>query len=242
VAVVDQEAADLYFNGKPSGAAVIDDTGVRTEIIGVVGSQAFGTFEQHAEPTIYFPMWQDCPPRMTLIVRDTKLNSEILADLRRKIENVPGRSLAPVAISTLNTQLAQSGLATLRIATLIGGASAATALILSILGLVSAQSDAERQRQRERALCIALGAQRWHIVFAVLKNAGRIAFAGTLAGTALSVALLRILLADITVITSPPFWVWLIVLVLPAAAVMIACVVPARRASVISPLVIMRDN
>jgi ABC-type antimicrobial peptide transport system permease subunit len=242
VGLINQEAADLYFNGKSPGVGVIDDTGVRTEIIGVVGSQAFGTFEQHAEPAIYFPMWQDCPPRMTLIVKDSKLSSDILADLRHRIENVPGRSLAPVAISTLKTQLAQSGLATLRIATLIGGASAATALILSILGLVSAQSDAERQRQRERALCIALGAQRWRIVFAVMKNAGRLALAGTATGTLLSLALLRILLADVSVVTTPPFWVWLIVPLLPAAAVSIASVVPARRASVISPLAIMRDN
>jgi hypothetical protein len=109
--VINQEAANLYFNGIPLGAAVIDDRGVRTEIIGVVRSQVFGTFEQHAEPAIYFPMWQDCPPRMTLILRDSKWNSGIAADLRRRIENVPGRGPAPIAINTLDRQLAQSGLA-----------------------------------------------------------------------------------------------------------------------------------
>jgi ABC-type lipoprotein release transport system permease subunit len=241
VGVINQEAADLYFNGKPLGAGVIDGSGVRTEIIGVVRSQVFGTFEQQAEPTVYFPMWQDCPPRMTLMLKDSKWNRGILADLRHKIENVPGHGPAPIAINTLDTQLAQSGLATLRIATLIGSASAATALILSILGLLSAQSDAEYQRQRERALRIALGAQRWRIVLLVMKNAGRLAFVGTVTGTLLSLALLRLLIADISVITSPPFWVWLIAPLLPAAAVMIASVVPARRASVISPLAIMRD-
>lgn len=67
--VINQEAADLYFSGKPLDVGVIDDGGVRTEIIGVVKSQVFGTFEQHAEPTIYLPMWQDCPLRMTLILK-----------------------------------------------------------------------------------------------------------------------------------------------------------------------------
>jgi hypothetical protein len=61
VGVTNQEAADLNFNGKPLGAGVIDDSGVRTEIIGVVRSQVFGTFEQHAEPTIYFPMCKTVP-------------------------------------------------------------------------------------------------------------------------------------------------------------------------------------
>ena len=242
VAVINQEAADLYFNGKPLGAGVIDDAGVRTRIIGVVRSQVFGTFEQHAVPTIYFPMWQDCPPRMTLMLTDAKGNKGIVDDLRHKIENIPGRGPSPVAINTLDAQLAQSGLATLRIATLIGGVSAATALILSILGLLSAQSDAERQRQRDRALRIALGAQRWRIVFMVMKSAGRLAFVGAAIGASLSFAVLRLLLSDIAVITSPPIAVWLIVPLLPAAAVMIASIVPARRASAVSPLAIMRDN
>jgi ABC-type antimicrobial peptide transport system permease subunit len=242
VGVINQEAADLYFNGKPLGAGVIDDGGMRTEIIGVVRSQVFGTFEQHAEAAIYFPMWQDCPPRMTLMLKASKWNSGIAADLRHKIEDVPGRYPTPVAINTLDAQLAQSGLATLRIATLIGSASAATALMLSILGLLSAQSDAERQRRSERALRIALGAQRWRIVFLVMKNAGRLAFVGTVTGTLLSFAFLRLLISDIAVITSPAFRVWLIAPLLPAIAVMIASVIPARRASIISPSAIMRDN
>ena len=157
MAVINQEAADLYFNGKPLGAGVIDDSGSRAEIIGEVKSQVFGTFEQHAEPAIYFLMWQDCPPRMTLILKYSKWSSGVAADLRQKIQNVPGGSSAPIGIGTFERQLAHSGLAGLRIATLIGGASAATGLLLSILGLLSSQSDAERQRQRERALRIALG-------------------------------------------------------------------------------------
>jgi len=242
VGVINQEAADFYLNGKPLGAGVIDDRGVRTEIIGVVRSQVFGTFEQHAEPTIYFPMWQDCPPRMTLILKDSKWNSSMAAGLRHRIENVPGHGSVPITINTLDKQLAQSGLAALRIATLIGSASAATALILSILGLISAQGDAERQRQRERALRVALGAQRWRIVFMVLRNAARLASVGTVIGTFLSFALMRLLVADMTAVTSPPFQVWLIAPLLPAAAVMIASMVPARRASVISPSVIMHDS
>jgi ABC-type lipoprotein release transport system permease subunit len=241
MAVINQEAADLYFNGKALGAGVIDDSGVRTEIIGVVRSQVFGTFEQQAEPTIYFPMWQDCPPRMTLILKDSKWNSRMAADLRHKIEKVPG-GLPPVAVNTLDRHLAQSGLAALRIATLIGSATAATALILSILGLLSAQSDAERQRQRDRALRIALGAQRWRIVFLVIKNAGRLAFVGTVIGTLLSFTILRLLIAKITAVASPPLLMWLIAPLLPAAVVMIVSMFPARRASVISPSVIMRDS
>jgi len=242
VAVINQEAADLYFNGKPISAGVIDDEGVRSEVIGVVSSQTFGTFEQHAEPTIYMLMWQDCPPRMTLMLRDSQWNSGIAADLREAIESMPGGGSGPIAVSTLDAQLARSGLAPLRIATLIGSVSAATALVLSILGLLSAQTDAERRRQRDRALRIALGAQRWRIVFLVVNNAGRLAFAGIVAGTFLSFLLFRLLVAGIPGVTSPPVAVWLIAPLLPAALVVVASVIPAQRASVISPSTIMREG
>lgn len=241
-AVVNQEAADLYFNGKPLGAAVIDEVGVRTQIIGLVRSQVFGTFEQHAEPTIYFPMLQNPVPRMTLMLKDSQWNSAFAADLRNKIESMPGQGSTSIGITTLDSQLAHSGLAPLRIATLIGGVSAAIALMLSILGLISTQSDAERQLQPERALRVALGAQRWHIVWMVMTNASRLAVTGAAIGASLSFALLRLLTANITGITSPPLELWLIAPLLSAAAVALASIFPAWRASAIAPLTIMRDR
>ena len=241
-AVINQEATDLYFNGKPLGAGVIDERGVRTRIIGVVRSQVFGAFEQHAEPTIYFPMGQDPVPRMTLMLKDSQWNNAFAADLRHKIESVSGQGSTYIAITNLDSQLAQSGLAPLRIATLIGSVSAAIALMLSILGLVSAQSDAECQLQPERALRIALGAQRWHIALMVATNAGRLVLVGTVIGTSLSFALLRLVIANFTGIAAPPLDLWLITPLLSAAVVSLASVFPAWRASVISPLAIIRDR
>lgn len=194
-AVINPEAADLYFNGKALGSAVIEESGVRTEIVGVVKSQAFGTFEQHAAPTIYFPMWQETPPRMTLMLKAAKWNRGLAAELGRLVAMVPGGSVAPRGVTTFDEQLARSGLAGLRIATLIGGASAAIALLLGLMGTLNVQSDAERQRQRDRALRIALGAQRWRIVLLVMKTAGGLALLGTAIGILLSMAVMRFVIA-----------------------------------------------
>jgi len=241
VAVINQEAADLYFNGKAIGSGIIDDGGVRTEIIGVVRSQTFGTFEQHAEPTIYFLLGQDCPARMTLMLKASKWNSEMSTELRRKVESVPRGSSGSIAITTLNKQLEQSGLAPLRIAMVIGAVSAVVALVLGILGLLNAQSDAERQRQRDRAVRIALGAQRWRIVLLVVRTAGRHACLGAAIGILLSFAFVRLLIADVANVAAPSMQIWLIAPLLPVAAVMVASLIPARRASVIAPAKIMRD-
>ena len=240
-AVINQEAADLYFNGKTLGSAVISEGGVRTEIVGVVRSQAFGRFEQHAEPTIYFPMWQDCPARMTLMLKPAKWSMRLAADLRKKVESVPGGSPNSSGVTMFDAQLEHSGLAGLRIATLIGGTSAAVALLVGLLGLLNAQGDAERQRQRDRALRIALGAQRWRIVLLVMKTAGRLALIGTATGVLLSFAVMRLLIADVAMLSSPPLEVWLIASLMPIAAVMLVSILPAGRTSVIAPAVIMRD-
>jgi ABC-type antimicrobial peptide transport system permease subunit len=242
VGVINQEAADLYFSGKPLSAGMIDDEGVRTEIIGVVQSRALGTFQQHAEPTIYFPMQQDCAQRMTLILEGSKVNTRTLANLRLKIESLPGRNSAPIGIETLNAHLARTALAPLRIATLLSSALAFLALVLSVLGLFSAQCDAERQRRRELALRIALGAQRWRIVVTVITSAVQIALAGTAIGTLVSLVFLRALASENAIFSSPPVGVWLMVALLPTATVFIASALPALRASLVDPLTILRDE
>jgi hypothetical protein len=241
VAVINREAAGLDFSSNPLGAGLIDDYGVRTAIIGVVGSHLLGAFQRQEEPTIYLPMWQDAPPRMTLILEASQWNDRILTDLRRGIESIPGPKVAPVVIKTLDMQLAQSGLAPLRIAALILVASASTALVLSFLGLLSFQSDAERQRRRELALHMAFGAQRWHLAFAVFKRAARLASAGTLVGMSLSLVLLHVVVRE-TNISSPPIRGWLIAALTPAIAVMIAAVLPAYRASIVNPVTVMGDD
>ena len=242
VAIINQEAADLYFGGKPLGAGVIDESGERTEIIGVVRSQSFGRFEQHVEPTIYFPMWQDCPARMTLMMRSSKWNGDIESELKRKVESVPGRGTFPTTIKTLDEQLAQSGLAPLRIATLIGAASAGIGLMLSVFGLLSTQGDAEVQRQPDRALRMALGAQRWRIVMLVVQNALWLALLGAAIGVLSSFAEIRLLMADMGELKSPSIQIWFIAPLLPVAVVAMASLIPARSASRIAPGTIMRDR
>jgi FtsX-like permease family protein/MacB-like protein len=242
VAVINEEAADLYFGDKPIGAAVIDDHGVRTSIVGVVRSKPLGTFERRTEPAIYLPMRQDCPPRMTLLAATRDRQSSILSDLRNQIESVPGHGPAPVIVESLATHLAHTSLAPLRIATVIIGASATTALLLSTLGLFGALSDAARQRRRELAIHIALGAQGWRVISEILKDGGRLAGVGTVAGILASLALSRLLAHITPVNSSPSLWVWLVGPLLLTIGVVIASILPARRALLVNPLAIMRDD
>lgn len=242
VAVSNREAADLYFGGKAIGSAVIDYEGIRTTVIGVVKSKALGPFQRHAEPAIYLPMSQDCPVRMTLIASARNPTNRMLLDLRQTIASVPGHGWAPVVIKTLSAQLSQTALSPLRIAAVIVSASASTALALSLLGLYSALSDAARQRRRELAIRIALGAARWRVIGQVLSEGGRLAGAGILLGTMGSLALLKFLGKVVLTNTTPEWWVWLAAPIALAVSVAIASILPARHGLIISPLAIMRED
>jgi hypothetical protein len=241
VGVVNQEAANLFFGGKPLGVGIIDQDSNQTEIIGVVRSQGLGIFQQYADPTVFIPDWQNYPLRMTLILRWSKATDQDLENLRRKIESVPGGS-APPQIETLDTQLTRSALAPLRIATLISLVSAFAALTVSMIGVFSTQSDVHRERRKVLALHVAFGARGWRVMLTSLRESGRLVFAGCLAGAGCSIALERILLIGTGLLSRTPVRSWLVALLLPGLAVLLSATVAALRSLSVDPMVIMRDQ
>jgi ABC-type lipoprotein release transport system permease subunit len=242
IGVLNQEAADLYFGSGALGAAVIDNLGTRTEIIGVVRSQPLGTFEQRAEPTIYVPMRQEHPGRMTLLIQSSMWNDQIMNQLHGRIASVPGNDPASPRIATLDTRLVESGFAPLRIARLIFATSTLTACVLGIFGLLSIQSDTERQRRRELAVRIALGAQRHDIFFMTIKEIAKLAFAGILIGTLISAAALQAFTKELSTIGSPPFQVWLLAPVLSMLMLVMTAIVAGYRAMSGEPHTVMREE
>ena len=136
----------------------------------------------------------------------------------------------------------ESGLALLRIASLIFGASTLTALVLSIFGLLSVQSDTERQRRRELAIRIALGAQRRHIFFMAIKEIGQLALAGILIGTLISAAALRAFNHELSMIGSPPLQAWLLTPILSVLILIVTSIVAGDRALSGEPVSVMRED
>ena len=240
--VINQEAAELYFGGNAVGGAVIDGAGRRTEIIGVIHPALLRISQRRGEPAIYFPMAQDFLPRMTLILGARKANETLLASVRRRLDVVAGGVPGGVVVTTLEAHLSATVLAPERIATALVGASAATALALGVLGLYGAMADAARQRRREIAVRIALGAQGWRVIRQVLAEGVRLAGAGTVAGMLGSLLVARWLARITPSAGSVTLWIWLAAPLVLFAAVAVASVLPARRALTVDPLAIMRDN
>jgi hypothetical protein len=241
VGVINQEAAERYFGGNAVGAAVIDATGRRTEIIGVVRSAPLRSAQRRVEPAIYYPVAQDVRPRMTLVLGVPDASREVIGALRRRIAAVPGGA-GSVVVTTLDAQLARTALVTERIAMVLVGVFTTTALVLGVLGLYGAMTDAARRRRRDMALCLALGAQGWRLTRQLVVEGLRLAAAGAAVGMLVAVVLSRWLARLTPTDGALTPWVWIAAPLVLTAAVMIASVLPVRRALKVDPLTIMRDR
>jgi hypothetical protein len=241
VGVINQAANELYFGGNAVGGAVIDAVGRRTEIIGVVHSALLRASQRHVEPAIYLPMGQDFLPLMTLIVNAREADDATVSSVRRRLDVVPGGRV-PAVVATLEDHLKKVAMAPERIAMVLVGASAATALALGVLGLYGAMTEAANRRRREFGVRLALGAQSWRLIRQVLEEGIRLAIAGAGAGLLGSLFVSRWLARITPGAGPPPFWVWLAAPLALLGAVAIASVFPARRALGTDPLTIMRDE
>ena len=240
VGMVNREAAELYFGGDAVGGAVIDGAGNRTEIVGVVHSSLLRSSQRRDEPAIYFPLGQDYRPLMTLFLSAPQAPDALVADVRRQLDMVPGGT--PGVVATLAEHLSRTAVASERIAAVLVGACAVTALTLAILGLYGALGDAVRHRRRDIALRLALGARRWRVTWQLMMEGVRLASVGTIAGMIGALAVTRWMAVNSAGTGHLEPWVWLAAPGVLFAAVAIASVLPMRRAMTVDPVSLLQRN
>jgi len=120
------------------------------------------------------------------------------------------------------------------------GSFAALALILAVVGLYGLISHMVLQRTREIGIRVALGAQRRDILRMVLRQGIVATFAGVAIGIVAALALTR-LLSSLLFGVTPGHWVtFLSVAVLLLVVAVVACSIPARRATRVDPIVALR--
>jgi hypothetical protein len=240
-AVVNREAAQAYFRGDGVGGAVIDPEGHRSRIAGVVDDGALRVMQRRPAPAVYFPMAQRYASRMTMIAGSKTADPALVAEVGRRLREVPGGRTIPIAM-TLDEHLTRTSLGPERVAAALIASSAGVVLVLSILGAYGVLSDAVRQRKREMALRLALGAGASKIISAVLRDSVRIAVAGAAAGIVASWTLVRAASYVDAGFGAPAAWMWGVSLAVLFAVVLAASVLPVRWALAVDPLTITRDS
>jgi putative ABC transport system permease protein len=206
-------------------------------IVGEVGDVRNAALNQET-PALYYPLAQRVWPRMDVIVRTAADPGSILPSVRESVRQLD----RDVPISTARTmdEWVSANAAQPRLNALLLGAFSLTALIVAAIGVYGVLAYSVTQRTREIGVRMALGAQRSGVLALVVREGMIVGAIGIAVGTAGAAALGRVLsnlVYGVDVRDPLTFVVVAAVLTLVALA---ACVLPARKAARVDPLIALR--
>jgi putative ABC transport system permease protein len=239
VVIISETMARRYWPGQePLGQRIGSGPDNWREIVGVVKDVKHFGLDADTPPSMYFPFRQTPTRGMTLVVRTVGSPLGVVPALRRDIWTAD-RNLAITQVLTMN-ELVSSSITQQRFIVLLLGCFAALALVLAAVGIYGVMSYSVTQRTHEIGIRVALGARNTNVLALVLKSGMMLAAIGAAIGVLGALALTRLmstLLFGVTPKDAPTF----IGLSLGLLAVaLIACYLPARRATKVDPLVALR--
>jgi predicted permease len=245
--VVNRALAERYWPGEDvlGKRITFNDTPKDKDwltIVGVVGDVKDKPSSVGAEPAFWWPLRQlpfiSMFAEMSLVVRSSA-NPQLLTEQVREQVKQLDPTLA-VADVRLMAEIADESVSTPRFAFVLVGLFAALAIVLAAIGIYGVISYSVSQRIPEFGLRLALGAPPRGLLRLVLVQAGRLAGTGTILGLIVALALARVLQSQIyDVSASDPLTFTAVGLIVLAVA-LLACYVPARRATKANPMVALR--
>jgi putative ABC transport system permease protein len=246
VCVVDEDFARRYWaNGGALGQRVrhgddADDTKLFT-IVGVVGAvkQAELT-EPQGQGAVYLPFAYRDDGGIFVVTR-TSQRPETLADTLRKLVRATDPDLAIDDVRSMETRIDDS-LVARRSPAMLAGIFAGLAMLLAAIGTYGVLSYAVAQRRREIGIRMAMGARRGQIGAQFLSLGLRLLAAGTilgLIGALLAGRAMQSVLFDLP--TLPIAALFGTALVMTAVS-LAACLIPARRATKVDPMIALRTE
>ncbi|HYY96897.1 MAG TPA: ABC transporter permease [Pyrinomonadaceae bacterium] len=209
-------------------------------VVGVVADVKDTTLDAEAEPAVYMPIFQLPRARenVVFLARTSGDAKELAAGLRREIgavdEGLPVYDARPMA------ELVAASVAQRRFATWALAGFAAAALLLAAAGLYGVVSYSVTQRTQEIGVRMALGARAGDIFRLVVGQGLLLAGIGVAVGLGASLALTRVLAGMLFGVSAADPLTFAGVSLLLLAVAFVACLVPARRATKVDPLIALR--
>jgi predicted permease len=248
VIVVDEVFANKFFpNGDAVGKRIRQGDDNPQTIIGVVGHvKVWGLDSDDKQPLraqMYEPMRQ-FPDQEVSQFADVRValrtsgSQQPIDSIRSLVKSLNGQNLIYNA-QTMNEALAGS-LASRRFAMLVLDAFAVLALLLASLGLYGVISYLVERRTPELGIRIALGAQRRNVLRLVLGDGLKMTVSGVVAGLVAAFGLTRLLTGMVYGVSTTDPATFTAIAVLLIAVALVACYIPARRATRVDPLTALR--
>jgi ABC-type antimicrobial peptide transport system permease subunit len=220
-----------------------DPDPVSSEVIGVAKdsrNSIFISIDRDPQPTIYRPFAQNYSALASVVVRANGDPNGLIPAVRREVvaldENLPAQDLQPLSETTgLATWSVRTGAAALSFFGLLG-------LLLASLGIYGVMSYSVARRTREIGLRMALGAEARDVVKLVVNQGMRLALIGTVTGLALAVAATRLIASLLYGVTATDPATFAGVAIFLMIVALLACYLPARKATKIDPMAALRHE
>ena len=242
VVLIDEALAERYFNNRdPLGVRIKRGAGPNPPwltIVGIVGNVKTDGFDQPDQPHLYHPILQNPAYAMAIYLRTDVAPSSVTQSLRDHIHALD-RDL-PIFGETTMTQVAAESMSRRRFAMQVVGLFGILALLLAAVGIYGVISYSVTQRTREIGIRVALGASKSAILRWVLKQGMVLTIAGVVIGLLGALALTRLLRSLLFGIGPADILTYGVLAILLSVVALIACYVPARRATKVDPLVALR--
>lgn len=241
VVIVNEAMARKYWPG-------IDPVGRRlrltaapygwSEIVGVVGDVREVGLDQPAKPMMFVPYHRGARPVMALFARVDSMSDAMVQAIQQSVWSVDASR--PVFDVKRLDRLVNDSISIRRMAERLASAAALMTLVLTAIGIYCTVSHAVSQRNQEFGVRLAIGAQRGHIAVLVARQLVAPAVVGLLAGLGGAAAMATLSRQELFGIAPLDPWTYGVGAVLVVAAALLACVLPARRASNIDPVTSLR--
>ena len=240
VAIINQDLTRIYFpNEDPLDKRITFDDGESwISIVGVIGDVKQLGLDSSAQPEVYFPYLQSPSPAMGLVVRTAANPLSMASTVKSQIQLID-KDLPIDEAKTMQQLLAES-ISGRRFNMLLLTIFGAVALVLAVVGIYGLMSYSVAQRTHEIGIRVAIGAQPRDVFRMVIGQGMMLAMIGVAFGLAGAFGLTRLMATMLFGVEPTDPTTFVIVAVLLSAVALVACFIPARRATKVDPLVALR--
>jgi len=243
VVIIGKSVADKLFAGRNPIGRTIKYTAVNAPgdlIVGVVGDVKITGLDEAIRPVLYYPFRQNASTFTNLVVR-TNTDPTILATgIRSEIRNIEPDA-AILNINTMDQMISQTPASFMRrFPALLISIFAGVALLLASIGIYGVVSYSVSQQTHFIGVRMALGAAPSDILKMIMKQGVVLAIAGVGIGVAAAFGLMRLLSSLLFEVRTTDPGTFVIVSTTLFLVALLACYLPARRATKVDPLIALR--
>jgi len=244
VAIINETLARRFWPSYPKGPSPIGqhllagNKGTSLEIVGVVSDVHEDGLASEVKPEVYSPSAQYPPQTAFLVVRTATTSFNFANAVRSQVTSIdPAQSVFHVQSMS---QLLSASLGGTRLTLILLGSFAGVAVALALIGIYGVIAFLVVERTQEFGIRQALGAQGADILKLVLGRGLSLMFTGLAFGIAVAVVLSRIMRGFLFHVSATDPWTFAGTSVLFLAVGLVACYLPARRATRMDPALALR--